>query len=65
MGKPLKKRILQYLWDHSRRNKPMIPQGTVDTSALNDHITAPAFRSLFYTGADLPGAEVNQEGIWE
>ena len=43
----------------------MIPEGTVDTSALNDHITAPAFRSLFYTGADLPGAEVNQEGIWE
>ena len=27
--------------------------------------TAPAFRSLFYTGADLPGAEVNPEGIWE
>lgn len=37
-----------FLWEHFCRHKPMIPEGTVDTSALNDHIivTAEKLKSL-------------------
>ncbi len=40
MRPTIKNRIMQYLWEHSHRNRPMIPEGTVDTSALNGQVTA-------------------------
>ncbi len=31
---------MQFFWEHFHRNKPMIPKGSVDTSALNDQVIA-------------------------
>lgn len=36
----LKNKMMQFFWEHFHQNKPMIPAGSVDTSALNDQITA-------------------------
>ena len=36
----MKNRIMQFFWEHFHKNKPMIPKGLVDTSALNDQILA-------------------------
>ncbi len=38
MWKTLKYRIRSFLWKHSKKNKPMLPKGTVDTVLLNSQI---------------------------
>ncbi len=40
MNKSIKNRIMQFLWEHFHKNQPMIPEGLVDTTPLNDHLTA-------------------------
>lgn len=40
MKKSIKNRIKQFFWKQFHKNKPMIPEGLVDTSALNEQITA-------------------------
>ena len=40
MRKTIKDRIGRFFWVHFHRKKPIIPEGLVDTSALNDSIIA-------------------------
>ncbi|MCR4922784.1 MAG: hypothetical protein K5931_02115 [Lachnospiraceae bacterium] len=40
MRNNIKNKLMQFIWEHFHRNKPMIPKGLVDTSALNNQVIA-------------------------